>query len=106
MLSLCQSTHIEEISKKFALKEKPVGKALVLGSSAKGVEAKEAKNEKKLVECFLCHDLYRLRKCLKKPVIEGNDKADKEPKKLASSKEKTEAKRTKRSKKKQRKGNI
>ncbi|MBA0766004.1 hypothetical protein Gotri_015095, partial [Gossypium trilobum] len=89
---LCIGPHmLKKFLKKFALKEKPVGKALVLGSSAKGVEANEAENEKKLVECFLCHDLHRLRKCLKKPITEGNDEADKGPKKLASSKGKAEA---------------
>ncbi|MBA0655258.1 hypothetical protein Goklo_007758, partial [Gossypium klotzschianum] len=56
--------------------------ALVLGSSASGVEAKEAESEKKPVNCFLCHSLYRLRKCLKKSIIEGDNRADKEPKKL------------------------
>ncbi|MBA0643719.1 hypothetical protein Goklo_027983 [Gossypium klotzschianum] len=70
--------------------------ALGLVSSAKGIEAKEAENEKKPVECFLCHGLHRLRKCLKKSVIEGDDGADNEPKKLGSSKGKVEAKRAKR----------
>ncbi|MFQ6668220.1 hypothetical protein Gotur_033952 [Gossypium turneri] len=88
---------LKKCSKKSALKEKPVGKALVLGSSARGVEAKEAESEKKPVECFLCHGPQRLRKCLRKSVIEGNDGADKEPKKLGSSKGKVEAKRAKRS---------
>ncbi|MBA0861272.1 hypothetical protein Goshw_026285 [Gossypium schwendimanii] len=46
--------------RKSALKEKPVSKALVLGSSARIVEAKD---EKKPVECFLCHGLHRLQKC-------------------------------------------
>ncbi|MBA0755049.1 hypothetical protein Gogos_021355 [Gossypium gossypioides] len=41
---------LKKCPKKSALKEKPVGKALVLGSSAMGVEAKEAESEKKLVE--------------------------------------------------------
>ncbi|KAH1129732.1 hypothetical protein J1N35_001110 [Gossypium stocksii] len=40
-------------------KEKPVGKALGLGSSVRGVEAKKVENEKKLVECFLRHGLHR-----------------------------------------------
>ncbi|MBA0670008.1 hypothetical protein Goklo_024160 [Gossypium klotzschianum] len=91
---------LKKCPKKFALKEKPVGKALVLGSSTMSVEAKEAKSEKKLVECLLCHALHRLRKCPKKSFIEGNNRADNEPKKLGSSKEKAEAKRAKRSKKK------
>ncbi|MFQ6656410.1 hypothetical protein Gotur_026526 [Gossypium turneri] len=53
---LCNSPHIlKKSSKKSALKEKPVGKALVLGSSARGVEAKESESENKPVECFLCH---------------------------------------------------
>ncbi|MBA0879561.1 hypothetical protein Goshw_026374 [Gossypium schwendimanii] len=70
------------------------------GSSATGVEAKKAESEKKSVECFLCHGLYRLRKCLRKSFIEGNDRADKKPNKLGSSKGKAEAMRAKRSKKK------
>ncbi|MFQ6639886.1 hypothetical protein Gotur_017017 [Gossypium turneri] len=98
---LCDGPHmLKKCSKKFALKEKPVDKALVLGSSARGVETKEAKTEKKPVECFLCHGPHRLRKCPRKSVIEGNDGANKEPKKLGSSKGKAEAKRAKRSKKK------
>ncbi|MBA0754149.1 hypothetical protein Gogos_020990, partial [Gossypium gossypioides] len=91
---------LKKCLKKSALKEKPVGKALVLGSSARGVEAEEAESEKKLVECFLCHGPHRLRKCPRKSVIEGNDGADNEPKKLGSSKGKVEAKMGKRSKKK------
>ncbi|MBA0669632.1 hypothetical protein Goklo_029555, partial [Gossypium klotzschianum] len=75
--------------------------ALLLGSSARGVEAKEAESEKKLVECFLCHGPHRLQKCPRKSVIEENDGVDNETKKLGSSKEKVEAKRAKRSKKKQ-----
>ncbi|MBA0866679.1 hypothetical protein Goshw_023408, partial [Gossypium schwendimanii] len=38
--------------------------------------------------------------CLKKSIIEGDDEADNEPKKLGSSKGKVETKRAKRSKKK------
>ncbi|MFQ6636398.1 hypothetical protein Gotur_012715 [Gossypium turneri] len=91
---------LKKCPKKSTLKEKPVSKALVLGSSVRGVEAKEAESEKKPVECFLCHGPHRLRKYPKKSVIEGNDGADKEPKKLGSSKGKAEAKRAKRSKKK------
>ncbi|MFQ6636687.1 hypothetical protein Gotur_012793 [Gossypium turneri] len=98
---LCDGPHmLKKCSKKSALKEKPVGKALVLGSSARGVEAKEAESEKKPVECFLCHGPHRLRKCPRKSVIQGNDEADKEPKNLGSSKGKAEAKREKRGKKK------
>ncbi|MFQ6649620.1 hypothetical protein Gotur_022951 [Gossypium turneri] len=98
---LCDGPHmLKKCPKKFVLKEKSVGKALVLGSSTKGVEAKETENEKKPVECFLCHGPQRLRKCLKKSVIKENDGADKEPKKLGSSKEKAEAKSAKKSKKK------
>ncbi|MFQ6636105.1 hypothetical protein Gotur_013876 [Gossypium turneri] len=99
---LYNSLHmLKKYLKKSILKEKPVGKALVLGSSARGVEAKEAESEKKPVKCFLCHGSYRLRKCLKKSVIEGDNIADKEPKKLGSSKGVVKAKRAKRSKKKQ-----
>ncbi|MFQ6647591.1 hypothetical protein Gotur_021352 [Gossypium turneri] len=85
----------------FSKKEKPVGKALRLGLSTRGIEAKEAKSEKKPMECFLCHGPHRLQKCLKKSVIEGDDGADNEPKKLGSSKGKVEAKRAKRRKNKQ-----
>ncbi|MBA0646103.1 hypothetical protein Goklo_014096, partial [Gossypium klotzschianum] len=92
---------LKNCQKKPMLKEKLVGKALVLGLSARGVEAKEAKSEKKLVKCFLCHGLHRLRKCPKKSVIKGDNRVDKEPKKLGSSKGKFEVKRAKRSKKKQ-----
>ncbi|MBA0671723.1 hypothetical protein Goklo_025197 [Gossypium klotzschianum] len=92
---------LKKCPKKSALKEKPVGKALVLGSNARGVEAKEAESEKKPMKCFLCHGPYRLRKCPRKPVIEGNDGADKKSKKIGSSKGKAEAKRVKKSKKKQ-----
>ncbi|MBA0789232.1 hypothetical protein Gotri_026181, partial [Gossypium trilobum] len=91
MLSLRRSTYIEEMSEKFAFKEKLMGKALVLGSSAMVVEVKEAKSEKKPVECFLCHGPHRLRKCPRKSVIKGNNEAHKEPKKLGSSKGKAEA---------------
>ncbi|MFQ6655697.1 hypothetical protein Gotur_026137, partial [Gossypium turneri] len=80
---LCVGLHmLKKCLKKFALKEKLVGKACVLGSSARGVDVKEAESEKKPVECFLCHGPHRLRKCPRKSVIEGNDGADKEPKKL------------------------
>ncbi|MFQ6643683.1 hypothetical protein Gotur_017712 [Gossypium turneri] len=98
---LCDAPHmLKKCPRKSALKEKPVVKALVLGSSAKGVEAKVAESEKKPVECFLCHGRHRLQKYPRKSVIEGNDGANKEPKKLGSSKGKPEAKRAKRSKKK------
>ncbi|MBA0767170.1 hypothetical protein Gotri_016109 [Gossypium trilobum] len=84
---LCDDPHmLKKFPKKFVLKEKPVGKALVLGSSVRGVEAKEAESEKKPVECFLSHGLHRLQKCPKKSAIEGNDGVNKEPKKLGSSK--------------------
>ncbi|MBA0623741.1 hypothetical protein Godav_009184 [Gossypium davidsonii] len=90
---------LKKCLKKSALKEKSVGKAFVLGLSARGVEAKEAEIEKKPVKCFLCHGPHRLRKCPKKSVIEGDDETDNEPKKLSSSKGKVEAKRVKMSKK-------
>ncbi|MFQ6630598.1 hypothetical protein Gotur_009813 [Gossypium turneri] len=58
---LCDGPHmLKKCPKKSALKEKPVGKALVLGSSARGVEANEAESKKKPVECFLCHGPHRL----------------------------------------------
>ncbi|MBA0843468.1 hypothetical protein Goarm_000654, partial [Gossypium armourianum] len=56
---LCDGPHmLKKCLKKSALKEKLVGKALALGSSARGVEAKEAESEKKSVECFLCCGPY------------------------------------------------
>ncbi|MBA0871050.1 hypothetical protein Goshw_020653 [Gossypium schwendimanii] len=98
---LCDGPHVlKKCSKKSALKEKPVSKALVLSSSARGVEANEVESEKKAVECFLCHGSHRLRKCSKKSVIEGDDGADNKPKKLDLSKGKVEANRVKKSKKK------
>ncbi|KAK8276572.1 hypothetical protein V6Z12_D10G208100 [Gossypium hirsutum] len=98
---LCDGPHmLKKCLKKSALKKKSVGKALVLGSSARDVEAKEVKSEKKPVECFLCHGPHRLQKCARKYVIEGNDGAEKEAKKIGWGKEKVVAKRAKRSKKK------
>ncbi|MBA0558120.1 hypothetical protein Golob_015154 [Gossypium lobatum] len=50
---LCDGLYmLKKCSKKFALKEKSVGKSLVLSSSARGVEVKEAESKKKPVECF------------------------------------------------------
>ncbi|MBA0879339.1 hypothetical protein Goshw_010408 [Gossypium schwendimanii] len=90
MFFFCDDPYmLKKCPKKSALKEKPV-EALVLDSSSRGVEAKEGKSEKKPVECFLCHGLHRLWKCPRKSVIEENDGADKEPKKLGSSKGKAE----------------
>ncbi|MBA0755427.1 hypothetical protein Gogos_020174 [Gossypium gossypioides] len=98
---LCDGPHmLKKCPKNFAFKEKLVGKALVLGSSVRDVEAKEVESEKKPVEYFLCHGLHRLQKCPRKSVIEGNNGACKEPKKLGSSKGKAKAKMAKRSKKK------
>ncbi|MBA0812914.1 hypothetical protein Gohar_026831 [Gossypium harknessii] len=58
---LCNGLHmLKKCSKKSALKEKMVGKALVLSSSARGVEANEVESEKKPVEYFLCHGPHRL----------------------------------------------
>ncbi|MBA0874068.1 hypothetical protein Goshw_011132 [Gossypium schwendimanii] len=112
--SVCEMDHKEDIvdgngnddnggngkPRKSMFKEKLVVKALVLGLSARGVEAKEVESEKKPVECLLCHGPHRLRKCLRKSVIEGNDGSNKEPKKLGLSKGKSEAKRANRSEKK------
>ncbi|MFQ6655905.1 hypothetical protein Gotur_026245 [Gossypium turneri] len=98
---LCDGPYIlKKCPKKFVLKEKPGGKALGLGLSARCLKAKEAESEKKPVECLLCHGLHRLRKCPKKSFIEEDDGVDKEPKKLSSSKGKAEAKRAKRIKNK------
>ncbi|MBA0754414.1 hypothetical protein Gogos_022202 [Gossypium gossypioides] len=93
---LCDCPHmLKKCPKKFTLfkKKKSVVKALRLGSYARGVKTKEAKSKKKLLKCFLCHGS-------KKSVIEWDGGADKEPKKLCSSKGKVKAKRVKRSKKK------
>ncbi|KAK5831714.1 hypothetical protein PVK06_015513 [Gossypium arboreum] len=96
---LCDCQHmLKKCPKKFVLNKKLVENALVLGSSAKSVEAKEAESEKKPVECFLCHGPHKLLKCSRKFVIEGNDGTDKEPKKLSSSKGRAEAKGAKRNK--------
>ncbi|KHG23869.1 Dimethylsulfide dehydrogenase subunit alpha [Gossypium arboreum] len=76
---LCDGPHmLKKFPKKFALKKKPVGKALVLSLTARGVKAKGPK----------------------KSIIEGDDGADKELEKLGSSKGKVEAKRAERNKKK------
>ncbi|KAH1092289.1 hypothetical protein J1N35_019546 [Gossypium stocksii] len=96
---LCNGPHrLRKCLIKSSLKEKPGVKALGLGSSARGVEAKEVESEKKPVECFLCHGPHRLRNYPRKSALEGNDRANKEPKKLGSSKGKVEAKRVKKSK--------
>ncbi|MBA0670784.1 hypothetical protein Goklo_023977, partial [Gossypium klotzschianum] len=84
---LCDGPHmLKKCPKKSALKEKPMGKALVLGSRARGVEAKDAeskepkkfgsskqkaeakkakRSEKKRVKCFLCRGPHELRNCPK-----------------------------------------
>ncbi|KAK5794004.1 hypothetical protein PVK06_035193 [Gossypium arboreum] len=96
---LCNGPYmLKKCPMKSALRKKPVGKALGLGSSIRGVEAKESESGKKPVEWFLCHGPHRLRKCPRKSIIDGNDRADTEPKKLGSSKGKAEANRAKRSK--------
>ncbi|KAH1129903.1 hypothetical protein J1N35_001281 [Gossypium stocksii] len=89
---------LKKCPRKSAFKKKLVVKALGLGLSARGVEAKEAESEKKSVECFLCHSPHRLRKSPRNFVIKGNDGTDKEPKKLGSSKGKAKAKRAKKNK--------
>ncbi|KAH1039394.1 hypothetical protein J1N35_041137 [Gossypium stocksii] len=95
---------LKKCLKKFVLKEKQIGKALVLRSSARGVEAKEAESEKKPLDYFLCHGPHRLRRCPNKSIIEGDNGANKEPKELGSNKGNVEAKKAKRSKKKRVKG--
>ncbi|MBA0613687.1 hypothetical protein Godav_014070 [Gossypium davidsonii] len=97
---------LKKCLKKFSLKEKSMGKALVLSSSVRGVEANKAESEKMPVKYFLCHGSHRLRKCPRKFVIEGNDEVDNEPKKLGLSKGKAEAKRAKRSKKKRKRQHL
>ncbi|MFQ6662553.1 hypothetical protein Gotur_030361 [Gossypium turneri] len=99
---LCDGPHmLKKCSKKSELskKEKSVGKALRLGLNARGVEAKDAESEMRSVDCFLCHGPPKLRKYPKKSVIEGDNRADNEPKKLSSSKGKVEVNRAKMSKK-------
>ncbi|MBA0881530.1 hypothetical protein Goshw_029910 [Gossypium schwendimanii] len=87
------------------------------GNEKPRVGKKQPKRKRDKLKCFLCDCPYMLKKCLKKfmlkekpvgkalctrkSVIEGNYGADKEPKKLGLSKGKAEAKRAKRSKKKQ-----
>ncbi|MBA0874074.1 hypothetical protein Goshw_011132, partial [Gossypium schwendimanii] len=86
------------------------------GNGKPQVGKKKPKRKRDKLKCFLCDGPHMLKKCLKKSVlkeklvgkalcprksvIKGNDGADKEPKKLGSSKEKVEAKSSKRSKKK------
>ncbi|MBA0665814.1 hypothetical protein Goklo_002289 [Gossypium klotzschianum] len=79
---LCDGLYmLKKCLKKFVLKEKPVGKALVLGSSTKSVEVEKVKNKepkkldsskgkaeaqrvkrskKKRVKCFLCRGPHEL----------------------------------------------
>ncbi|MBA0877144.1 hypothetical protein Goshw_028154 [Gossypium schwendimanii] len=86
------------------------------GNGKPRVGKKKPKRKREKLKYFLCDGPHLLKKCLKKStlkeklmgkvfcprksVIEGNDGADKEPKKLGSSKGKAEAKRAKKSKKK------
>ncbi|MBA0871161.1 hypothetical protein Goshw_021946 [Gossypium schwendimanii] len=86
------------------------------GNEKPRVGKKKPKRKRDKLKCFLCDDRHILKKCLnkfafkeklmgkalcpRKFVIKGNNRADKEPKKLGSSKGKVEAKRAKRSKKK------
>ncbi|MBA0879105.1 hypothetical protein Goshw_015940, partial [Gossypium schwendimanii] len=86
------------------------------GNGKPRVGKKKPKRKRDKLKCFLYDGPHMLKKCLRKftlkekPVgkalcprkfvIEGNDGADKEPKKLGSSKGKAKAKRAKRSKKK------
>ncbi|MFQ6652592.1 hypothetical protein Gotur_024384 [Gossypium turneri] len=86
---LCDSPHmLKKCPKKSTLKEKPVGKALVLGSSVRVVEAKEVESEKKPVECFLCHGPHRLHKCPRKSVIRGTMEQTRSPRSLVQAREK------------------
>ncbi|MBA0753487.1 hypothetical protein Gogos_020844 [Gossypium gossypioides] len=87
------------------------------GNGKPRVGKKKPKTKRDKLKCFLCDGPYKLKKCskksalkeklvgkalncLRKSVIEVNDGADKEPKKLGSNKGKDEAKSAKRSKKK------
>lgn len=101
---LCEGSHIlKKYPKKFVLfeKDKSEGKAKILGSTVKGVEAKETKvSEKKLMECFLCHVPHRLQKCSKKYIVKGDDGLYKAFFKLGSIMGRFEAKGVKRGKKK------
>ncbi|KAH1063667.1 hypothetical protein J1N35_028654 [Gossypium stocksii] len=64
-----------------------------LRSSATSVKAKEAKENKKSVECFQCNGPHRLRNFSKKPVVKGDDGSDKAPMRLGLIVGKVEAKR-------------
>ncbi|KAH1107420.1 hypothetical protein J1N35_011188 [Gossypium stocksii] len=95
---------LKKCPKKFIIskKEKLKGKALRLGSSTRCVEAKEVERKKNLVECFLCHSLHRLEKCLKKS-SKGMIRQTRSPNSLVRAREKLkpiEKKGAKRSKKK------
>ncbi|MBA0755428.1 hypothetical protein Gogos_020174 [Gossypium gossypioides] len=87
------------------------------GNGKPRVRKKKPKRKKDKLKCFLCDGPHMLKKCPKnfafkeklvgkalkcprKSVIEGNNGACKEPKKLGSSKGKAKAKMAKRSKKK------
>ncbi|MBA0755939.1 hypothetical protein Gogos_019918 [Gossypium gossypioides] len=89
------------------------------GNGKPRVGKKKPKRKRDKLKCFLCDGPHILKKylkksalskkqklvgkalmCLKKSVIEGDNRANKEPKKLGSSKGKAKAKRAKRSKKK------
>ncbi|MBA0755904.1 hypothetical protein Gogos_019935 [Gossypium gossypioides] len=75
------------------------------GNGKLRVGKKKPKKKRDKLKCFLCDGPHLLKKCPKKSALKekpvGSDGADKEPKKLGSSKGKAEAKRAKRSKKKQ-----
>ncbi|MBA0880543.1 hypothetical protein Goshw_011999, partial [Gossypium schwendimanii] len=86
------------------------------GNTKPRVGKKKPKRKGTKLKCFLCDGPHMLKKCLrkyvlkekpvgkalclKKSIIEGNDGADRKPRKLGSSKGKAEPKRAKRSKKK------
>ncbi|MBA0754969.1 hypothetical protein Gogos_019818 [Gossypium gossypioides] len=74
------------------------------GNGKPRVGKKKPKRKRDKLKYFLCDGLHMLKTCPKKSALKeklvGNDGADKEPKKLGSSKGKAEANRAKRSKKK------
>ncbi|KAH1091420.1 hypothetical protein J1N35_018677 [Gossypium stocksii] len=71
----CDGLHNERCLKRFVLlrNDNPERGADRFGSSASDAKAKEAKENKKSVEYFLCGGPYRLRNCLKKSFIKRDN---------------------------------
>lgn len=90
---------LKKCLKKSVLKKNWVSKSLVLGSSTRAVEAKEAESENKPIKCFLCYGPHRLWNCPKKSIVEGDDGSEKMSMKLGSIVGRVKANRVKRNKK-------